>query len=207
MRVGQAVGDVRDPLENPQHGDTLRAPHVLGKRVPLDVLHGDERLPIVLADVEHRNDVPVTQPRDRARFAGETRTQILVAGFLEQLDGDLAFEEGIPGEQKFTHAALANSVDDLKAPDSVRQFVHSRSGSALPGSVESGHYKPWGCLPSRLSSRLRRGQILFLARLASLEDAPRPGDQMKRRCPLTGRTFCNPRTALRQIPFAFRPTI
>jgi hypothetical protein len=124
MRVGQAVGDVRDPLENPQHGDPLRAAHVLGKRVPLDVLHGDERLPLVLADVEHRNDVPMTQSRDRARFAGETRTQILVTGFFEQLDGDLAFQEGIPGEQKFTHAALANSVDDLKAPDSVRQSVH-----------------------------------------------------------------------------------
>ena len=70
----------------------------------------------------------VAQPRDRPRFAGETRTQILVARLLQQLDGDLAFEEGIPGEQKLAHAALTDPVDDFKAPDSVRQSVHYRSG-------------------------------------------------------------------------------
>jgi hypothetical protein len=73
MRVAQAIGDVGDPLENAQQGDTVRPAHVLGERVPLDVFHRDEGLPLVLADIEHRNDVAVTEARHRACFAGEAR--------------------------------------------------------------------------------------------------------------------------------------
>ena len=67
MRVGQGVGDLR-----PVADDALRGQAIGGdertERLPLDMLHDDEGLAFMLANLVDRADVGVVQGRGGAGF-------------------------------------------------------------------------------------------------------------------------------------------
>ena len=71
VRVGQAVAQL---LQQPQlagDGGRLLAPDPHRQRLAVDVLHGDERLAVLLADVEDADDVLVLEHAGGVRFLHE----------------------------------------------------------------------------------------------------------------------------------------
>ena len=121
VRVGQAVAQL---LEQPQlAGDDgrLLAPDPHRQRLAVDVLHGDERLAVLLADVEDADDVLVLEHAGGVRFLHEAAPDLVVVdAFLEQLDGDRAAADlGVAGAQERAHPARPDRADDLVATDGV----------------------------------------------------------------------------------------
>ena len=93
-------------------GDRAVLDHLLD-RPPLEPLHRDERLPLVLAELVDRADVRVLQRRGEARFAFEPR-QPLGRGDrvgAQQLDRDFAAEPHVFGAIHHAHAAFAEAVE------------------------------------------------------------------------------------------------
>src|SRR6185436_4315894 len=106
-------------------------PDDVGQGLTLHELHGDEWLAVVVADVEDRDDVRVTEPGSRARLTRKALAQLFVI-VLQDLDGDLAFEPRVPDEVQGAHAALPNWANDLIAPDAdggSRHSVNIRNGT------------------------------------------------------------------------------
>jgi hypothetical protein len=104
----------------------------LAQRLALDELHRDEHAVAgQRADVVHRDDVRMRQPRERLRFAQQPR--FLRAGRagragLQQLDRDLAIELGIVAVVDHAHAAFAEHVEHDVAADerAARQILDLR---------------------------------------------------------------------------------
>ena len=78
---------------------------------PMDVLHRDERLAVLLADVEDRDDVGVAEAGDGTGLAVEALAELLHI-LPQQLDRDLALENRVPGEIQRAHPAASDAVDD-----------------------------------------------------------------------------------------------
>ena len=109
------------------------APDQLGQRLARDVLHGDERLAVVLADVVDGDDVGVLQPRRQPRLALEALAHVGVVD-AQHLDRDEAIDRRIEGEEQRAHPALAEAFADAVAIDGLRQLhgvrVTSRAASS-----------------------------------------------------------------------------
>ena len=90
------------------------------ERLPLDVLHGDERLVVDGADVVHRHDVGMRQPRQRLRLAHQALLALAAEeAEAQQLEGDLAIELRIVGEEDHAHAALPDGRNEHVAADAI----------------------------------------------------------------------------------------
>src|SRR5207249_4903985 len=86
----------------------------------LDVLHGDERLAHVLAELEDGDDVGVLQPAGRSRLAQEPFAHLLaVAAFANQLDGDMPADLGVERAIQRAHAPLPDFFEKLVIADLV----------------------------------------------------------------------------------------
>ena len=94
-------------------------PDQLGQRLARDVLHGDERLAVVLADVVDGDDVRVLQPRREPRLALEALADVGVVD-AQHLDRDEAIDGRIEREEERAHAALAEALADVIAIDGRR---------------------------------------------------------------------------------------
>ena len=119
--VGEAVAQL---LEQPQlagERGRLPAPDPHRQRLAVDVFHGDERLAVLLADVEDADDVLVLEHAGRVRFLHEAAPDLVVVdAFLEQLDGDRATADlGVAGTQERAHPARSDRAEDLVATDRV----------------------------------------------------------------------------------------
>ena len=87
MRVTETGAELFDEEQPARETEGLGLADELAERLSVDVLHRDERLPVLLTDEEDRHDVAVIEPRRRARLARETLPQLLVVA-TEQLDRD-----------------------------------------------------------------------------------------------------------------------
>jgi hypothetical protein len=119
--VGQAVAEL---LEQPQlagDGGRLLAADPHRQRLAVDVLHGDERLAVLFADVEDADDVLVLEDAGRVRLLHEAAPDLVVVdAFLEELDGDRAAADlGVAGPQEGAHPARSDRAEDLVATDRV----------------------------------------------------------------------------------------
>ena len=90
------------------------------------VLHRDERMALVLTDVEDGDDVKMVKTRDRPGLPGEPFAQLVVV-VKQDLDGDLPIEFGIPAKIEGPHASLGNATHDLVSADRCRNAAHSRA--------------------------------------------------------------------------------
>ena len=102
--------------------------------VALDVLHRDERLAGVLAGVVDADDVGVGQLAGDADFPLEPLARVHVVAEAEQLDGDVAADDGVAGEVDDAHAASAQAANDLVALDRLWRGFHER-GAPAPGRI------------------------------------------------------------------------
>lgn len=135
----EAATRFHEHLEDPlQAGPGQLSPSIEGHA--LHQLHGDERATGSLAHVEDRDHVRVLHRRDGtrlreqaiARFPGELRTH--------QLEGDVALKRGIPSGQHQAHAAGADLVLDLVAPQRVGHVTATtlRPRRHTPGTTHEG---------------------------------------------------------------------
>jgi hypothetical protein len=115
VRVAEAGAQLRNDLELTKERNRRAALDDLAQRLPVDVLHGNKRLALVLADVEDGDDVGVTELGDRAGLACEADAQVVVVRFAQELDRDLTLEHRVPGQEQRTHAALADALDNQVA--------------------------------------------------------------------------------------------
>ena len=84
----------------------------------VDVLEDDELAPVLLAAVDHRDDVRVGELRDRARLAAEALDVVLVARVLlvEDLQRDRALEQPVVRPEDVRHASRPDQLVELVAP-------------------------------------------------------------------------------------------
>jgi hypothetical protein len=123
VREAEAVAQLVDDGQLARDTRLRVGPDDLGERLAVDVLHGDERLTIVLTDVEDGDDVRVPEAGNGAGFPVEALPQLLHI-LAQQLDCDLALEDRVPGEVQRAHPAASDAVHDLKAPDGGRRGAH-----------------------------------------------------------------------------------
>ena len=99
-RVGGGLGDRQ----------ALAAPDALLERLALDVLEDDELGSVVLAGIDHGDDVGVVELGHRARLAPEALELVGVGGDLavHQLDRDGPLEHRVEGAVDRRHAARAD---------------------------------------------------------------------------------------------------
>src|SRR5713226_4201800 len=138
MCIAQPVAQLLDQLKLPGRGERLAIPDDFCERLALDVLHGNERLSIELADIKYRDDIRMAQARRRTGLTGKSLAQLVVV-FDQELDGDLAFEARIPSQEENAHAALPNPFDDLVASDGGRDAGH---WSAPLGVLTDSEWSP-----------------------------------------------------------------
>ena len=92
----------------------IRPDELIAERPSVDVLHRDEQVPVVGADVVDRNDVRVIQRGGGAGFLLEAGAALGIGGELaEHLDHDLAAEPAIVRCVDLAHASGADRREDL----------------------------------------------------------------------------------------------
>src|SRR5207244_9571667 len=96
----------------------------VGERFALEELHDQERLPVVVADVEELADVRVAQAGRGAGLADEALAGRGVAGVADGLDGHLAPQPLVLGGVDYAHATLAQLADDAVGADAVEHWFH-----------------------------------------------------------------------------------
>ena len=125
----------------------------VGERRPVDPFHRDVGLTVLLAHVEHRDDVRVRQDSGAFRLAQEARAVFVVGEEvrLERLDGERAVDLRVVGLVDARHRAFARHLVDLVSPD----FLHE-----LP---------PRGCLvfAPHSAARCPRHRVCQIVRRAS----------------------------------------
>ncbi len=141
VREAEAVAQLVEHLQLAGHWRLLLAADDLGERLAVDVLHRDERLSVLFADVEDRDDVGVSQAGDGSGFASEALAKLLHV-FPEQLDRNLALEDRVPREIQRAHAALSDAVDDSKATNSGRRLAHRRGSAAIRRLTRGAEDRP-----------------------------------------------------------------
>ncbi len=136
------------PLAQPEAGHPADLERPLGREAPLaveqllhrlalDVLHGEEQLPAVLADVVDVADVLVMDARLGARLAVEALAQAGSRGDLagQELERDRAIEGQVRGQVDLAHPALAEPALDHEVGEAAadqRVVFRRRRGVARP---------------------------------------------------------------------------
>jgi hypothetical protein len=110
QRAGQPSDDVHRVL---QVQATIA--QQIGQRAARHVTHDQERLAVMLAEVVNGDDGRMLEGGDDARFALEASTGCrLVAQITEQdLDRDIAADDGVVGQIDHRHAAVTQLGFDL----------------------------------------------------------------------------------------------
>ena len=117
--VGQPVAELFEEPELAGDRGRLPPPDPRRQRLAVDVLHGDEGLALLLADVEDADDVLVLEDAGGIGFLHEAPPDLFVVEpFLEELDGDRAAADlGVAGAQERAHAARPDRAHNLVAAD------------------------------------------------------------------------------------------
>ena len=91
----------------------------VGQVLAVDQLHGDEAQPLGLLHRVDGDDVRVAERGDRLRLALEASQPLGIFGHgvWQHLDGDLPAQSRVEGSVHLTHAADAQSGDDLVAAE------------------------------------------------------------------------------------------
>src|SRR6516165_11937853 len=85
------------------------------ERLALEILHDQERRPVLLADVIQRADVGMIELRDRAGLAVESLAELRIGSQRggEHFDRNDPIETGVARAVDLTHAASTKRCDDF----------------------------------------------------------------------------------------------
>ena len=135
MLVGglEGLGDLDGDLDS-----LLRAhgplPKAVGQVLALQVFHGDERLTVCfpsLVDLAHEG---VIELGARLRLEGKplANGRLVLDTHRQELEGDLAIEKLIAGQQHFAHASPAQDPQDLVVAEDVPWSNHGVRPRRVP---------------------------------------------------------------------------
>ena len=137
VSVGETLADLPENVDLPLH---RQRPLLLDDPLqvePLDELHGDVGLALLLSHVVHGHDVAVLQAAGGLGFAQEAGLQFGAFGLAGRhgLQGHLALEVGIESFVDGAHASPADHLPDLILADALHV---SRSHCTLVLSSPGG---------------------------------------------------------------------
>src|ERR1051326_4107991 len=91
------------------------------QRHALEILHGDEGLAVLLANVVNRADVRMIERRSRLRLALKAAEGVLIACHLvrQELQSDEAVQPCVLSFVDYPHATAAQFLDDAVVRDSL----------------------------------------------------------------------------------------
>ena len=160
MGRGQRLGHLADELHQRGQGGTPG--RETPQRLPLDQLHDEEGLALVLADVVDRTDVGMVQGGGGAGLALEPLQALGILGILlgQELEGHAAAEAGILGLVDDPHAAASQWLQGAVVGDGLAD----RDGARI-AAVGAGH--PWSRLCSLQPEGLAAGGAEDLRRRGS----------------------------------------
>ena len=119
VAVGEAErgGDVGADVGHAVGVERALGAQDVGERAPVDVLHDDEVGAVGLAPVVDADDVGVVEVGGRGGLPPEPLDERLVGGELREQDlhGDRAVEQLVPGEEHLGHAAAPEAAVQLVA--------------------------------------------------------------------------------------------
>ena len=114
---GEPPSDLDGDLERLLHVQASFSHDVLLEVLAFDVLEDDELPPVLLAPVDHGDDVRVLELGDRARLALEALDEVLVGGvpLVQDLQRDVALEQRVLRLVDARHPAVSDELLDLVA--------------------------------------------------------------------------------------------
>ena len=198
----EPAGDLDGDLERLAHLEAALADDELLQVLAVDVLEDDVLAAVLLAPVDHRDDVRVLELRDGARLALEALDEVVVVVVLlvQDLQRDVALEQGVVGLVDAGHAAVADDLLQLvsscdRLPDHGRKLPPSRPASvgsvgARPAEAQA---QPQASAPDRVEERHEADQEperdeLVAAAPSSTGRARRATTQPQRQEHASGRT-------------------
>ena len=129
VRECERAADLEAELEHPPDRQRAAALDELLQVLAVDELEDDELLPVLLAAVDHRDDVRMRELRDCARLAPEAVDVLLVLAvvLVQDLQRDVPLEQRVEGAVDGRHAA--------RARPSPRARTGPRSAAPRPRNV------------------------------------------------------------------------
>ena len=115
MSEGEPSRDLARDLERLAQLQAALPDDELLEVLAVDVLENDVLAAVLLAPVDHRDDVRMLQLGDRSRLALEALDEVVVGAVLgvEDLQRDVALEQGVVSLVDARHAALADELFDF----------------------------------------------------------------------------------------------
>ena len=130
MRVPEPVGELLEQLQAARERQSRAVANQLRERFTRQELHRDERIAVMLADVEDRHDVGMAQAAGGARLPREALAKSLgVETMAQQLDRDEAIDRGVPRKKQRAHPAFTDLVEDLIAAYEARGHRRCQLGA------------------------------------------------------------------------------
>ena len=135
MRERERSTDLEAELEHAPDGQRAAALDELLQVLAVDELEDDELLAVLLAAVDHRDDVRMRELCDRARLAPEALDVLRVAAVLlvQDLQCDVPLEQRVEGAVDGRHAARPDRL--LQLVSARNHLAHSHQPS-LPAARE-----------------------------------------------------------------------
>ena len=159
--VVEGEGDVGGDLERRARRKAAHRRDQLVEREPLDEGHRVERAAVVFADLVHRKEVRVLQPRHQTRFAHEAHVFLGIGArpVGEDLQRDGAAEFGVEGAVDHAHAAAAELAAQFVSAEGLhpRRRLYRRRGARATAIV-------WSCPPFGGTVEWSEGASLSLLR-------------------------------------------
>ena len=124
VRGVERVGDFDGQAEQDIHFERTAGDAVLQGQA-IQILHGDEGLAILFADVVNGADVGMVERGSRLGLAAKALERLAVLGhiFGEKLQGDEAIEASVFGFVNDTHAATTQLFDDAVVRDGLADHL------------------------------------------------------------------------------------
>ena len=121
----ERAADLQAELEGTSHRQRPAALDELLQVLALDELEDNELLPILLAAVDHCDDVRVRELRGRAGLAPETADVLLVfaVALVEDLQRDVALEQRVEGGRQWTSTRAHGLVKLIPVRDQLRHVA------------------------------------------------------------------------------------
>ncbi len=112
------LADAADQFGGLQHRERSLG-QALGQALPLDEAHREIMLPLVLADLEDRNDAWMVEVGGRLGFGVEPSDFSLIGKLAgeDHLERNRAVEAHLPGAEDDPHAAAGDLANDLVVPE------------------------------------------------------------------------------------------
>ena len=153
MRGVQRVGNLDPDVEQRIQAERAGGKPILQRRA-LQVLHDDERTPVLLADVMDGADVRVVQRRRRPRFTRESAQCVRIRRELvgDELERHRAAESRVFGLIHDAHAAAADLFDDVIVGNSLA----NQGFGSIPGRFDR---RPLQEVAGRLFQQEQRSEV------------------------------------------------